>query len=66
MPKSHSTVLDIDQAATMVHRSVRTLRGWVSKGWLPVSRQGGKGRGDRSRFLLHDVLAAERRARNGK
>jgi len=65
MPRP-STVLDIDQAAVMTHRSVRTLRGWVSKGWLKVVKQGGKGRGDRSTFLLHDVLAAERRARSGK
>ena len=60
------TIVNIDQAAHHVHRSVRTLRGWVSKGWLKVTRQGGKGRGDRSTFLLNDVLAAERRARTGK
>jgi predicted site-specific integrase-resolvase len=60
------TILNIEQAAHMVHRSVRTLRGWVSKGWLKPMTQGGKGRGHRSTFLHRDVLAAERRARTGK
>lgn len=55
-------LLTTEQAADLVGRSLRTIKRWVSAGWLEPLEVDGR----RHLYLDTDVYQAERRARTGR